>query len=88
MTQRPDYEIRPQEELADWLAPRRVETGRLCTQTGGYVAFVSQELVDISSTRIRERIRLGQDIRGLLPDAVCDYIKEEGLYLAPKTEEN
>jgi nicotinate-nucleotide adenylyltransferase len=88
VTQRPDYAIRPQEMLAGWLAPRRVEAGRLSEQPGGYVAFVSQDLVDISSTRIRERIRLGQDIRGLLPDAVCDYINEKGLYLAPAIEES
>ena len=88
VSQRPDYEIRPQGALADWLEPRWVDVGRLREQPGGYVAPVSQELVDISSTRIRERIRLGQDIRGLLPDAVCDYIKEKGLYQAPATEES
>ncbi|HEX4857649.1 MAG TPA: nicotinate (nicotinamide) nucleotide adenylyltransferase [Usitatibacteraceae bacterium] len=34
----------------------------------------------VSSTEIRRRIRDGQSIAGLAPDAVCDYIAEHHLY--------
>ncbi len=34
----------------------------------------------ISSTNIRERLSRHESIRGLVPDAVCDYIQQQRLY--------
>ena len=34
----------------------------------------------ISATAVRERVRRGQSVRYLVPDAVADYIAERGLY--------
>ncbi len=33
-----------------------------------------------SSTRVRERAAAGESLRGLVPAAVADYIREQGLY--------
>ena len=38
------------------------------------------KLIDISSTEIRQRIKEGKGIRRLVPKAVADYIRKEGLY--------
>jgi nicotinate-nucleotide adenylyltransferase len=46
-------------------------------------AFILQHMepVTISSTEIRKRVRRGEDITGLVPQAVKDYIRKQGLYI-------
>ena len=38
------------------------------------------KLINISSTEIRQRIKEGKSIRRMVPKAVADYIRKEGLY--------
>lgn len=35
---------------------------------------------EVSSSEVRERLMRGEDVRGLLPDKVIEYIRENGLY--------
>jgi nicotinate-nucleotide adenylyltransferase len=42
--------------------------------------------MEISSSEIRERVRKGQDISELVPEAVNRYIRENHLYLTDKTD--
>ena len=51
---------------------RRLETG---------VSIVNCELIDISSTEIRQRIKTGKGIRRMVPKAVADLILKEKLYV-------
>lgn len=37
-------------------------------------------LIPVSATEIRRRVRLGEDIAGLTPEAVAGYIRTHGLY--------
>lgn len=41
---------------------------------------IGQKEIDVSSTQIRERIRAGNSISGLVPSEVEDYIKSHSLY--------
>jgi nicotinate-nucleotide adenylyltransferase len=44
------------------------------------VKVVPTRRIDVSSTEIRQRVREGKSIRGMVPDAVARYIASERLY--------
>lgn len=44
------------------------------------IIWVDVPELDISSTKLRERIKNGCSVRYLIPDSVIDYIEEKGLY--------
>jgi nicotinate-nucleotide adenylyltransferase len=46
----------------------------------GSIVFLDAPLVDISASGIRRRLAQGQDIAGLVPAAVADYIRGHALY--------
>lgn len=56
------------------------------TEPAGNAAFayphvsIMNELYDISSTEIRRRIALHEDISALIPEEICRYIKQRGVY--------
>lgn len=41
---------------------------------------IDSEILEISSTKIRDHIKRGISVRWLVPDDVLDYIKKRGLY--------
>lgn len=44
------------------------------------IHYLAVPQMDVSSTAIRQRIRAGKSIRYLVPQAVEEYIRKEGLY--------
>ncbi len=46
----------------------------------GRVKVLPSEIVDISSTEIRERLARSESVTGLVPESVADYIEKNGLY--------
>jgi nicotinate-nucleotide adenylyltransferase len=47
---------------------------------GDKILFVDMPLMDIASSKIRERIRKGLSVEYLVPEAVRNYIEAHGLY--------
>jgi len=54
--------------------------GELQSSPGGRILFQTVTQLDISATDIRARLRAGRSARYLVPDAVLDLIRREGLY--------
>ena len=59
-------------------APKGLKT--LKHSSGNRVFFIEETLLDISSTRIRERVSAGLPIDHLVPAAVSEYITRHGFY--------
>lgn len=49
-------------------------------EKGADIVLLDAQQMDISSTELREKIRRGQSLKGLVPAGVEAYIREHGLY--------
>jgi len=81
--QRPDYDLEVPEVLKDLLAARSADQPE---RSHGQIICLSQTPLAISATHIRTLVGSGASPRFLLPDAVLDYIENEGLY-RPSTKD-
>ena len=52
----------------------------LSRKYGTEILLINQDMPELSSTSIREKIKNGEDITDLVPQRVMQYIKDEGLY--------
>jgi nicotinate-nucleotide adenylyltransferase len=75
-------------ELATLSIARRRGTARSSIDTalgrlrgGDRARFFQMPRIGVSSTMVRRRVRSGQPIRYLVPDAVAAYIERHGLYV-------
>ena len=61
---------------------RHASDGRLDGKSGdpGRIHFIESEILDVSSSGLREALRKGEDIGGQVPEDVYDYIRTHGLY--------
>ncbi len=48
----------------------------------GRIKVLPTQVVEMSSTKVREKAAAGGDISGMVPQGVADYIREKGLYKA------
>jgi len=83
VTTRPGYQIPENEsEWPDYLTPLVAESdfGAFELTTGRSIEFITLEDLDISSSELRKKLRVGRPAEKFLPLAVERYIKEQGLY--------
>jgi nicotinate-nucleotide adenylyltransferase len=59
------------------------KTNKISEKFLPHLKFIRLPLLEISSTNIRNRIREGKSVRYLVPDAVKNFIEQEGLYQLP-----
>ena len=86
VTSRPGYEDFPQflEDLPEGLRHLVTEVSSQGAQltTGRSIHFCRLEDVDVSSTEIRRFFREKQSVKGMLPQPLEEYIRQQGLYEA------
>ena len=81
VTHRPGSPASQDIEHGDWLeAVRTDDRARLAGRPAGHVWFCPITQLDISATAVRRLVAKGNSPRYLLPDAVWEYIQQEGLY--------
>lgn len=69
-------------------APRNSDDSAVLEAHAGYLHSLGArtelceiKVMTVSSTEVRERVKNGESIKGLVPDSVGRYISEKGLYL-------
>lgn len=62
-------------------APDPAEMERKVPGIGRRIVLLRMRPVDVSSSEVRQRVKAGQPIRGMVTEVVESYIKEHGLYL-------
>ena len=71
----------PGDEVSRWAEARHCEDpDHLHTRPAGSIHVMDLPAVDVSSTAIRARCATGEDLDGLVPEAVAQYIRQEKLY--------
>ena len=68
-------------DVSRWAAARRCDdAAHLHTRPAGSILVMDLPAIDISSTAVRARCASGEDLDGLVPEAVAQYIRQEKLY--------
>lgn len=83
VTTRPGYQIpESEEEWPDYLGKLVAESdfGTLELTTGRSIEFITLDDLDISSSELRKKLRLGRPVEKYIPLSVESYIKEHNLY--------
>ncbi|MGD8483931.1 MAG: nicotinate-nucleotide adenylyltransferase [Thioalkalispiraceae bacterium] len=83
VTHRPGWSVKQvnqQSELDKQVKQRQVTVDKLANYEAGKIAFIPVTQLDISATRIRERLKQGQQASYLLPEKVEQIIKMQHIY--------
>lgn len=66
--------------IREWIDAFQIELPQLAEKPAGGIAFISLPALEVSSSLIRQKIRSGQSIKGLVPESVSTYIYQQQLY--------
>jgi nicotinate-nucleotide adenylyltransferase len=77
---RPGYQLPQQGELAEFVAQRLCQDPAELSGPGGRIYLQPVTQLAISATEIRQRVGQRRSLSCLLPPAVAEYIRQQGLY--------
>ena len=82
--ERPDSKLPQHGVVAELLQRHRAEKSALHERTHGAIVSFALPPLAVAATNVRNLIAARRSPRYLVPDAVCDYIREHDLYVARK----
>ena len=77
---RPGHSLALPEEMQNWHQQHRLPVLEVTATPAGGICHLSLTQLDISATQIRQLLAAGRSVEYLLPPAVEQYIRTEGLY--------
>lgn len=77
---RPGWNLPASGPVAEFIAQHRADVNGIRVQAAGKLVILEQRLLPISATEIRAQIAAGESPQFLVPDAVWNYIRAQGLY--------
>lgn len=80
VVERPGYALPQTGAVAELLRRHSADVDALIAAPAGAVVVASPALLPVSATAIRAQINAGESPQFLLPDAVWNYIRAQGLY--------
>jgi nicotinate-nucleotide adenylyltransferase len=79
---RPGWRLPEQGEVAKWISSHRVvDAADLLARPAGYFFVEEMTLLPVAATELRAKLKTGDSIRYLTPNAVIDYIHSHRLYV-------
>ena len=72
--------VRPVERPAWWVRAETTDLSVVHRRRAGSIVMVDVPPMDVAASKIRERLRVGDDISRSVPKSVIDYITEHRLY--------
>lgn len=86
---RPGYGLTSQDEVSALLQRHSMATAaELRTRSAGGILSIQVPAEDVSSTAIRERLRKGQSVHGLLPASVEQWLRQHPIYSVQQQPES
>jgi len=80
---RPGWQPEYPTEVAQLLARHHTtDANALHLRLAGHIWLADNQPIELSATRLRALLDVGQDTRYLLPESVAHYIDQQGLYRA------
>ena len=83
VVERPGASVAALRHQLPGLASRMVHSEMLAPAASPHIVVLNADTPDVSSTEIRRRVRAGEPVAGLVPDAVATYIDRHALYRFP-----
>ena len=81
IVQRPGYQVEQNQDSQELLERYQITDIEVLRQTpAGGILVLELDALDVSATYIRQRLRAGKNVAGLMPQTVIDWLEQNPIY--------